>query len=208
MQSLGQTVNDQDVDSGANMTIVTARERLLSAAVEAFAEKGFAATTTRDIASRAGMSPAAVYVHHDSKESLLFTVSLDGHRHALEIIESAAASSDDPVERLRTMVHAFTLWHADHSRVGRIVQYEYQALSPEHRAEVAVYRRQIEQAMQDALRDGVEQGALSVDDVPGTAFALLSLGIDLVRWFEPGGSQSGESLAALHAELAVKMTRA
>lgn len=190
------------------MTTVTARERLLSAAVEAFAEKGFAATTTRDIASRAGMSPAAVYVHHDSKESLLFTVSLDGHRHALEIIEAAAASTNDPVERLRTMVHAFSLWHAEHSGVGRIVQYEHHALTPEHRAEVSVFRRRIEQTMQDALRDGVEQGVLSVDDVPGTAFALLSLGIDLVRWFEPTGSRSGERIAALHAELALKMTRA
>ena len=74
------------------MTTITARERLINAAVEAFAEKGFAATTTRDIASRAGMSPAAVYVHHDSKESLLFSVSLNGHRKALEVITSAAAS--------------------------------------------------------------------------------------------------------------------
>ncbi len=190
------------------MTVVTARERLLAAAVEAFAEKGFAATTTRDIASRAGMSPAAVYVHHDSKESLLYTVSLDGHRHALEIIEGAAASSDEPVERLRAMVRSFSRWHADNSRVGRIVQYEYHALSPEHRAEVAVLRRRIEQTMRDALTDGVERGAFAIDDVPGTAFAVLSLGIDLVRWFEPGGSQSGERLADLHAELAVKMTRA
>ena len=47
---------------------------------------------SRDIAARAGMSPAAVYVHHDTKESLLFTVSIDGHRSALQVVESA----DDP----------------------------------------------------------------------------------------------------------------
>ncbi len=186
----------------------TARERLLAAAVEAFAEKGFAATTTRDIASRAGMSPAAVYVHHDSKESLLYRVSLDGHEHALAIITEAATTTDSPAERVRRMVHDFSLWHADHSRVGRIVQYEYHALTDEHRTEVAAYRRRIEQAMQDALVDGVDQGVLDVDDVPGTAFALLSLGIDLVRWFEPGGSWTGEALAELHADLAVRMTRA
>ena len=201
MQSLRHAVNMTAPD-------LTARERLLAAAVEAFAEKGFAATTTRDIASRAGMSPAAVYVHHDSKESLLFRVSLDGHAHALQIISEAAATTDSPVERVRRMVHDFSLWHADHSRVGRIVQYEYHALTDEHRAEVAAYRRRIEQAMQDALVDGVDQGVLDVDDVPGTAFALLSLGIDLVRWFEPGGSWTGEGLADLHASLAVRMTRA
>ncbi|KAA1373607.1 TetR/AcrR family transcriptional regulator [Aeromicrobium fastidiosum] len=189
------------------MTTITARERLINAAVEAFSEKGFAATTTRDIASRAGMSPAAVYVHHDSKESLLYTVSLDGHRSALEIIQRAAAASTDPVDRIRTMVFDFSLWHADHSRVGRIVQWEYHALTPEHRAEVGAIRRSIERTMQDALADGVQQGVLDAEDVPGTAFSLLSLGVDLVRWFEPGGSRSGRELATLHAELAVRMTR-
>jgi AcrR family transcriptional regulator len=189
------------------MTTITARERLLNAAVEAFAEKGFAATTTRDIASRAGMSPAAVYVHHDSKESLLYTVSLQGHRAALEVINRAASADGGPVERIRTMVYDFSMWHADHSRVGRIVQWEYHALTPEHRAEVSVIRRDIERTMQDALADGVGQGVLDVIDVPGTAFSLLSLGVDLVRWFEPGGSRSGHELATLHAELAVRMTR-
>ncbi|MET0953226.1 MAG: TetR family transcriptional regulator [Aeromicrobium sp.] len=187
------------------MTTITARERLINAAVEAFAEKGFHGTPTRDIAARAGMSPAAVYVHHDSKESLLFTVSLEGHRAALDVIQRAAASETDPVERLRTMIYQFSLWHADHSRVGRIVQYEYHALTPEHRAEVATIRRSIERTMQDALADGVDQGVLDVDDVPGTAFSLLSLGVDLVRWFEPGGSRSGHELATLHAELAIRM---
>jgi AcrR family transcriptional regulator len=190
------------------MTTITARERLINAAVEAFAEKGFAATTTRDIASRAGMSPAAVYVHHDSKESLLFTVSLQGHRTALEVIGTSFASTSDPVERLRAMVYEFSRWHAEHSRVGRIVQWEYHALTPEHRAEVAAIRRTIERTMQDALTDGVDQGVLDVADVPGTAFSLLSLGVDLVRWFEPGRSRSGHDLAALHADLAVRMTRA
>lgn len=188
------------------MTTTTARERLINAAIEAFAEKGFGATTTRDIASRAGMSPAAVYVHHDSKESLLFTVSLQGHRRALEVINEAAATSTDPVDRLREMVYQFSLWHADNSRVGRIVQWEYHALTPEHRAEIAVFRRSIEKTMQDALADGVGQGVLDVDDVPGTAFSVLSLGVDLVRWFEPGGSRTGHELAALHADLAVRMT--
>ncbi|MBD8607694.1 TetR family transcriptional regulator [Aeromicrobium sp. CFBP 8757] len=187
------------------MTTITARERLINAAVEAFAEKGFAATTTRDIASRAGMSPAAVYVHHDSKESLLYTVSLQGHLSALDIIGRAAQASTEPVERIRTMVYQFSLWHADHSRVGRIVQWEYHALTPEHRAEVGAIRRDIERTMQDALADGVGQGVLDVVDIPGTAFSLLSLGVDLVRWFEPGGSRTGEDLAALHADLAVRM---
>lgn len=183
----------------------TARQRLLEAAVDAFAEKGFTATTTRDIASRAGMSPAAVYVHHDTKESLLFTVSVEGHQAALEVIRAAATTEGRHVERLRRMVREFSTWHAVNSRVGRIVQYEFDALTPEHRAEIADYRRQIERIMRDVLSDGVADEAFDVADVPGTARAILSLSIDLVRWFSPRRPHSADDIAQLHADLAVRM---
>lgn len=187
------------------MTTVTARQRLLDAAVESFADKGFTGTTTRDIAARAGMSPAAVYVHHASKEDLLFAVSLAGHKDAIAVIEHAFARSDDPVERIYNMVYDFTKWHAEHSRVGRIVQYEFHVLVPEHRQEIAAMRRAIEDRMRDALEAGIGAGALEVGDVPGTALALLSLGIDVVRWFEPGGSRDADDIAGLYAGLAVRM---
>lgn len=184
------------------------RERLLDAAVEAFATSGFAGTTTRDIAARAGMSPAAVYVHHATKEDLLFEVSRRGHRSAVEIIRAASQSTDDPLERLRAMVSAFSRWHAVNSRVGRIVQYEFDALTPDHRAEIAEHRREIERLMREALTAGVDAGVMTVSDSKGTALALLSLSIDLVRWYHPDGQVTPDHLSSLHGELAVRMVGA
>lgn len=186
----------------------TTRERLLAAAVEAFATSGFAGTTTRDIASRAGMSPAAVYVHHATKEELLFEISRRGHRSAVEIIEKASQSASDPAQRTRTMVAEFSRWHAVNSRVGRIVQYEFDALTPEHRAEIAEYRRAIEALMREALEAGVEAEVMTVADLKGTALALLSLSIDLVRWYHPDGPTTPDEIATLHGELALRMVGA
>lgn len=185
----------------------TARDRLLDAAVEAFAEHGFGGTTTRDIAARAHMSPAAVYVHHATKEELLFAISLRGHEHALEVLANAASTSDSPVEQIAAMVQAFSEWHARNSRIGRVVQYEFGALSAEHRAIIADLRRRMEHHLQDALVAGVDEGVLEVTDVRGTARAVLSLSVDLVRWFEPGGAHTAAELARLHADLAVRMLR-
>lgn len=184
----------------------TTRQRLLDAAVDSFAEKGFSGTTTRDIAARAGMSPAAVYVHHDSKEHLLYEVSLKGHQDALEVVNTSRLSTSDPIERIRRIVYDFTSWHAEHHRVGRIVQYEFHALSADHRREIAALRRQIEASMRQALTDGIETGALQVSDVSGTALALLSLSIDVVRWFSPDGVRRADDIAELYANLAVRMT--
>lgn len=182
-----------------------AKVRLLTAARQAFAEKGYAGTTTRDIASRAGMSPAAVYVHHKSKEDLLFEISRNGHIAALEVISNASESADTPLGKVEAMVREFSRWHALFSRTGRIVQYEFGSLTPEHRAEIAGYRRAIEHHMREALEAGVADDSLDVSDINGTALTLLSLSIDLVRWYEKGGKVSPDQVAELHAQLATRM---
>ena len=61
--------------------------------LESFAAKGFHGTTTRDIASGAGMSPAALYVHHRSKEEMLYGISRAGHDRTLALVQEAAAGN-------------------------------------------------------------------------------------------------------------------
>jgi AcrR family transcriptional regulator len=183
-----------------------AARRLLTGAIAAFAERGFQATTTRDIASRAGMSPAALYVHYPSKERLLFEISLYGHRAALEIL--ASAGGDSPAERLRAMVAAFTAWHAEHHTIARVVQYELAALSAEHLAEVATIRRSISAQVEQVLTDGVANGTFRVDDLPGTTLAVLSLSIDVARWFDPARRAQPDELGSLYGELALRMVSA
>ena len=52
-------------------SVQTTREQLLSIAVEMFAEQGFAGTSLRSIAKRAGVSPALLIHHFDTKEALI-----------------------------------------------------------------------------------------------------------------------------------------
>src|SRR5436190_19819400 len=89
-----------------------AARRLLIAAVEAFAERGYHATTTRDIAGRAGMSPAALYIHYKTKEELLYQISKVGHQRSLHLLEEAASGPGTPAERLAAAVRSFVRWHA------------------------------------------------------------------------------------------------
>jgi AcrR family transcriptional regulator len=184
---------------------VPAPQRLVAAAVAAFAERGYQATTTRDIASRAGMSPAALYVHYPSKEQLLYEISRDGHLGALEVLK--AVGDRTPATRLGEMVAAFTTWHAEHRGIARVVQYELAALSTDHLAEIAAIRREITGTIESALARGVADGSFAVPDLSGTALAVLSMSIDVARWFDPARSQSPDALGALYADLALRMVR-
>jgi AcrR family transcriptional regulator len=184
-------------------------ERLLEAAAEAFADKGFHATTTRDIAARAGMSPAAVYVHFASKEELLNELSLVGHRAALDIVVTATVrGSGAPAAQLQAVVSDFASWHARHRRTARVVQYELGALTEQHRAVIDGLRRQIQARMRELLEAGVRAGDFVVPDVPGTALALLSLAVDVARWYRPEGPRSPDDIGALYADLALRMVTA
>ncbi|SDP95448.1 TetR/AcrR family transcriptional regulator [Lentzea jiangxiensis] len=182
-----------------------AARRMLIAAVRAFAEKGYHATTTRDIASLAGMSPAAVYIHYRSKEELLFNISLVGHETSLALL--AGIEGDDAVERLKNAVSAFAGWHAAFHTTARVVQYELSALSAEHHERVAELRRQIEQRMRSYLEDGVAEGVFDVPDVKGATLAVLSLCIDVARWYQPGGKRTPDEIGALYADLVLRMVR-
>jgi AcrR family transcriptional regulator len=73
------------------------RDQILDAAMQCFASSGFRGTTTREIASRVGITEAALYRHFASKESL-YTAIIErkmGGPEAESGLEDAAARGDD-----------------------------------------------------------------------------------------------------------------
>ena len=182
--------------------------RIMLAAADAFAERGFHATTTRDIASRAGLSPAGVYVHFASKEVLLFELSRRGHARARDLLVAAADQAATPTEALRAIIGGFSRWHAEHYELGRIVQFEFRHLSPEHREAVLGLRKEIDGVVAGVLRDGVATGEFEVDDVPVTALALLSMAIDVARWYAPDVRRTPADIETSYGDLAVRLVRA
>lgn len=198
-QSILATLEDSGDRTGA------AAVRLMIAAADAFSDKGFHATTTRDIASRAGLSPAGVYVHFTSKEDLLFELSRRGHQTARDQLVAAAEAAPSPTEALRSIIGGFSRWHAEHHQLGRIVQYEFRHLTPGHRDAVLTLRKEIDQVVRGVLTDGVASGDFEVEDVPGTALALLSMAVDVARWYSPEIRRTPDDIAKTNGDLAVRL---
>ncbi|MFF9625887.1 TetR/AcrR family transcriptional regulator [Streptomyces griseosporeus] len=182
-----------------------AARRLLVAAVEAFAERGYHATTTRDIAGRAGMSPAALYIHYKTKEELLHRISRIGHEKALDILRTAARRDGTPSERLADAVSSFVRWHAGGRTTARVVQYELDSLGPDARAEILALRRQCDAEVRAIIEEGVAAGDFDVLDVKGTTLAVLSLCIDVARWFNVDGPWTPDEVGSLYADLVLRM---
>jgi AcrR family transcriptional regulator len=83
------------------------KSRLLEAAGEEFAEKGFAAARVRTICDRAGANFAAVNYHFGGKEQLYVAAVLEAHRCGMAVPPPAAFGEETPAIRLKQYIHFF-----------------------------------------------------------------------------------------------------
>jgi AcrR family transcriptional regulator len=180
--------------------------RLLTSAVRCFASNGYHATTTRDISGGVGLSPAAMYVHFPSKELVLFEIIRAAHVAARDQVRELVTRPDTEAgQRLHDLVFHYTVWHARHHVAARVAQFELSGLTSEHFDEIVAIRRETNDVFRSAISAGVDDGSFGDVDVRRITRALLSLSIDLVRWYRRGGAESPEELGTFNADLALRL---
>jgi AcrR family transcriptional regulator len=180
-----------------------ARRNLALAAIEAFGRHGFDGANTRNIAEKVGMSSAGLYVYYPSKAKLLYTIAKVGHDSVLNAVNDAVKGIAEPDRRVHAWVSAFTCWHADNHALARVNQYELRSLEQEDFEIISAIRRKTEAA---AVR---EMRVLAPDDpdIRTTARAILSMGIDVARWYNPATARDSAALGDLYGTLALRMLR-
>jgi TetR/AcrR family transcriptional regulator, cholesterol catabolism regulator len=76
------------------------RIQLLDAAARLFNERGFHATSMRDIAKEVGMLSGSIYYHFQSKEEMLLAVYEQGMQRIADEVDRAVDAADEPWQRL------------------------------------------------------------------------------------------------------------
>ena len=100
------------------------KARILAAAEEVFAGKGFAGASTREIAAAAGVNISSLHYHWESKETLYFAVFENIYDQIVRLVESSipAPSQDPPPNRSvidESMGRLFD-YFADHPNVPKL----------------------------------------------------------------------------------------
>ena len=170
------------------------RRELLRAAARLFVEKGFATTTTRDIAEAVGMRAGSPFYHFRSKQELLKAAMIDGLDSGLVRLLAAVDGIADPETRLRALVrtHLGNLL-VDDCRSPMLI-YESRALDAADRAEVAAaYDRY--QAPWQATLDALAGAGRIASAAPPLRLLMFGMLNGCSHWFRPGGTLSVDELA-------------
>jgi AcrR family transcriptional regulator len=138
-----------------------ARDRILAAATDLFAERSFDGATTRDIAARAGVTQPLLNYHYRSKDELwraaVASLFEDLVRSMAAQVEELRDVDDLTAAKLR--VRQFVLFSARHPQLHRIITQESKADSPRMDHLVEHHVRPLYEAtvalFEHLVRDGV-----------------------------------------------------
>ena len=177
---------------------------VLSNAARLFREKGFERTSLKEIAEACNMLPGSLYYRYNSKEALLVELMRRGVDLVTAEVESAYASSDDPVERLRLCINAHLRALLVDSDAVYVLLFEWRALGPEAREEIIELRDQYESLWAEILETMIEQGVIR-KNVDGRLLRLIGLGALnwVATWFDPSGAHSLDAIGDLIWQIAM-----
>jgi TetR/AcrR family transcriptional regulator, cholesterol catabolism regulator len=136
------------------------KSELIAAAAKLFRQKGFDATSTRDIAAAVGMRSGSPFYHFKSKGDLLYAVMAEGMRAAIEkqqfILQKANISlsnkeqSRHQIRRLQPhllqilILNHFEVLLNPESDFIPVMLYEWRSLTPLQQSTMATLQREYE----------------------------------------------------------------
>ena len=167
---------------------------LLDAAAAQFAERGYHATSMRDLAAATAMTPGAIYFHVASKQALLLAVYEEGVQRILDRVETAVAAEREPWARLEKAVAAHLDSILDASAYARVVIRILPADAPEIAAELTELRDRYEARFRRYF------SAIPLPRERDAAVARLAL-LGAINWTPVWYKEGGKSVPAMAREL-------
>jgi TetR/AcrR family fatty acid metabolism transcriptional regulator len=154
------------------------RQRILRAAIDVFASKGYFAARMTDIAEAAQVADGTLYLYFEGKEHLLMSIFDSVLGRFIERLDGEIAKIDDPTEKLSIMVrlHLETLGR-DHA-LAHVLQIETRHsrrfMSLFTRGKLGEYLNRV----RDIIIEGQESGVFRGDISPGLATNLVFGAVD------------------------------
>ena len=184
-----------------------ASDRIRSAAIALFRERGYHGTSMRDLADAVRIEAASLYYHFPSKEALLYDLFDRTMDALLQGFELALASGSTPAERLRAAVHFHVMFHIERQDEAFISHSELRALSAQYQLRNTAKRDRYEKMLRALLAAGVKSGDFEIADLALASTAILMMCSGVSDWFGRRGRLKPETVVDRYADMVLRLVR-
>ena len=157
--------------------------RIRNAALNLFTKKGIKGTTTREIATKAGIAEGTIYKHFKSKEELavkLFLHCMDAF--TTELLESIRELTD-PRDKIAVLIKSFFYFAKKEPKI-------YSYIMVVHHTELGKVLKQIEPKPKDVfsqvIREGIQSGYFRKMDENLAAALVIGMMTRVILFYERG----------------------
>ena len=178
------------------------RAEILHAALGAFRDKGYHATTLEDIALRLGVRKTALYHYFPDKQAILHECHREASAELARIVTEARrlpTAREQLVHVIREHVRVMT-----ETLEGSPLAFEVTAFSPERQHELMAARDAYEKAVRRILERGMRNREFRRLDSKVAVFAILGAINWIARWYRPEGALHAPELGEQYAEILVR----
>lgn len=173
-------------------------------AAKLFFERGYDATSLRQVAAASGLKVGSLYNHIDSKEHLLLQIMGGIMDDLMGSIRRAVQTDGDAVDRLRAALAAHLRFHAERAQEVFIGNAELRSLSEDARKVVIEKRHEYELLLQELIEDAGKAGLAEVIDARIHVYSFVAQATHIASWFKPGGRMSLDEIVAVYTKLALR----
>jgi TetR/AcrR family transcriptional regulator, cholesterol catabolism regulator len=177
--------------------------RIRRAAAELFAEKGFEATTTREIAARADVGAGTLFLYVPDKQALLWLVYEETIAEALQSARGELEGDGPLMARLHgVFVRLFEVYAADVELSRHFVRQQVFGPATERSERLEVLRRELYARMAQEVVRARSAGEVAADvDPQQVAASCFSLYFSALTGWLGGFVTREQALAALRGAL-------
>jgi AcrR family transcriptional regulator len=176
--------NDPQEQKTPGRDEVSARhQEILNAAAALFAERGYHATSVRDIGEKVGLQGGSLYHHIKSKEALFVRLHNSALESAGNKIEAAVAAAGTPWERLEAASVTLAELQLDPASITTPMMNDFRQLPPALQAQLIETRDKFE-----AIFGRLVQALPLPPEIDRRVYrlSLLTLLNNLCTWYKPG----------------------
>ena len=192
------------------MVETTRRQAIEDVASDLFRERGYAATSIRDIARALSVQGASLYAHVTSKEDVLWAIVDRAATRFEEAADHAEAEAEahrpgDPAEAIAALVEAHVdVLTADVDEAGVFVN-EWRSLGEERRRQILGRRDAYQARFRRRIEEGVAIGAFAMTDPSIATSSILSAINGVAAWYDPDGRLPADRIADHLVDLVLRM---
>jgi len=160
----------------------TRKDVIIAKAAKLFREKGFSATSMRDLAEHVGVEAASLYNHISSKGEILQEICFKVANNFLSHIEEVDAAHESSISKVEAILRFHIRQMIDNYEEVYVSDREWKHLTDPYLSNMQGQRRAYRQRIALIIEQGIQRGEIKKIDAPTVVLIMLHAVSGIESW--------------------------